>query len=80
MLLTPQKKRRKVKEVKVDLNIGNKETIAKVTIPGTLHTNGVVSLKESSRTLKDTTPDEAISTNGMLLITKYNIFQKYGFV
>ena len=60
-----------------DLNIGSKETIAKISIPGTLHTNGFVSLKENSRTLKDTTPDEAISTNGMLSMTKYNIFHIY---
>ena len=63
-----------------DLNVGNKETIAKVTIPGTLRTNGFVSLKENFVTLKDITLDEAISTNGMLLMTKYNILQKYGFV
>ena len=60
--------------------LGNEQTSEKVTAPGTLQTSGFVSLKENSSTVKDTTSDEAANTNGMLSMTKYNIFQKYGFV
>ena len=79
------KKRRKVISSEMhlsphDLNIGKKESTEKVTVPGTLRTSGFVSLKENSITVKDTSPDEAISTNGMLSMTKYKIHQKYGFV
>ena len=89
MLLSQQeskkKKRRKVISSGMllfphDLNIGNEETTVKATVPGTLRTSGFVSLKENSSTVKGTTPDEAISTNGTLSMIKYNILQKYAFV
>ena len=52
------------------LVLGNKKATEMATFPTTFFTYGSVSMKNDSRTVDNTTPDEAIRTNGMLAVIK----------